>query len=84
MRIIAADKGQLPNHECALVTCCWIALQVIKGWDEGVAQMSLGERANLTCSPDYAYGDRGAGETAPVCVDSPDPVLRTNSNKSVS
>ncbi len=33
--------------------------QVIKGWDEGVAQMSVGQRANLTCSPDYAYGDRG-------------------------
>ena len=33
--------------------------QVIKGWDEGVAQMSKGERAKLTCSPDYAYGNRG-------------------------
>jgi FK506-binding protein 1 len=33
--------------------------QVIKGWDDGVAQMSVGERANLTCSPDFAYGARG-------------------------
>lgn len=33
--------------------------QVIKGWDEGVAQMSRGELARLTCSPDYAYGSRG-------------------------
>jgi len=33
--------------------------QVIKGWDEGVAQMSIGQRAKLTCSPDYAYGSRG-------------------------
>ena len=33
--------------------------QVIKGWDEGVAQMSFGQRANLTCTPDYAYGARG-------------------------
>jgi len=32
---------------------------VIRGWDEGVAQMSVGERATLTCSPDYAYGERG-------------------------
>jgi len=32
---------------------------VIKGWDEGVATMSKGERANLTCTPDFAYGDRG-------------------------
>merc|ERR1712212_638137 len=33
--------------------------RVIKGWDEGVAQMSKGQRAKLTCSPDYAYGQRG-------------------------
>jgi FK506-binding protein 1 len=32
---------------------------VIKGWDEGVAQMSKGEKAILTCPPDYAYGARG-------------------------
>ncbi|KAK3286318.1 FK506 binding protein proline rotamase rapamycin-binding protein [Cymbomonas tetramitiformis] len=30
--------------------------QVIKGWDEGVMQMSLGQRAKLTCTHDYAYG----------------------------
>ncbi|TGZ75827.1 hypothetical protein CRM22_000166 [Opisthorchis felineus] len=34
-------------------------LQVIKGWDEGVAQMSKGEKAYLVCSPDYAYGAKG-------------------------
>ncbi len=33
--------------------------QVIRGWDEGVAQLSVGQRAKLTCSPDYAYGPRG-------------------------
>ncbi|XP_007548570.1 peptidyl-prolyl cis-trans isomerase FKBP1A-like [Poecilia latipinna] len=33
--------------------------EVIRGWDEGVAQMSLGQLAKLTCSPDYAYGSRG-------------------------
>ncbi|CAJ1072729.1 peptidyl-prolyl cis-trans isomerase FKBP1A-like [Xyrichtys novacula] len=33
--------------------------EVIKGWDEGVARMSVGEKARLTCSPDYAYGSRG-------------------------
>lgn len=35
--------------------------QVIKGWDEGVAQLSVGERAKLTCTPDYAYGSRDVG-----------------------
>ncbi|KAG2443488.1 hypothetical protein HXX76_001841 [Chlamydomonas incerta] len=33
--------------------------EVIKGWDEGVAQMSKGQRANLTISSDFAYGPRG-------------------------
>ncbi|XP_078507831.1 peptidyl-prolyl cis-trans isomerase FKBP1A [Lissotriton helveticus] len=33
--------------------------EVIRGWDEGVAQMSVGQRARLTCSPDYAYGKAG-------------------------
>lgn len=39
--------------------------QVIKGWDEGVAQMSIGQQAKLTCSPDYAYGPAGAGGVIP-------------------
>ncbi|KAG2301087.1 hypothetical protein Bca52824_029738 [Brassica carinata] len=29
---------------------------VIKGWDEGVIGMQIGEVARLRCSPDYAYG----------------------------
>ncbi len=33
--------------------------QVIRGWDEGVPQLSLGEKALLTISGDYAYGPRG-------------------------
>ncbi|KAL1557846.1 Peptidyl-prolyl cis-trans isomerase fkbp12 [Salvia divinorum] len=32
---------------------------VIKGWDEGVLGMQLGEVAKLKCSPDYAYGSGG-------------------------
>lgn len=33
--------------------------QVIKGWDEGVMSMELGEVAKIHCSPDYAYGAGG-------------------------
>ena len=33
--------------------------QVIKGWDEGVMGMQLGESADLTCTPDYGYGAAG-------------------------
>ncbi|XP_036364332.1 12 kDa FK506-binding protein-like isoform X2 [Octopus sinensis] len=32
---------------------------VIKGWDEGITQMSLGERSKLICTPDYGYGPKG-------------------------
>lgn len=40
--------------------------QVIKGWDEGVPQLSLGQKAILTCSPDYAYGARGFPPVIPA------------------
>ncbi|KAJ3310911.1 FK506-binding protein 1 [Boothiomyces sp. JEL0838] len=33
--------------------------RVIRGWDEGVPQMSLGEKAVLNITYDYAYGERG-------------------------
>jgi FKBP-type peptidyl-prolyl cis-trans isomerase len=36
--------------------------EVIKGWDEGVAKMKVGEKAILTCPPDYAYGNQGVGD----------------------
>jgi len=39
--------------------------EVIKGWDEGVAKLSLGQRANLRCSPDYAYGSKGVPGVIP-------------------
>ncbi|KAG6526021.1 hypothetical protein ZIOFF_015995 [Zingiber officinale] len=32
---------------------------VIKGWDEGVMDMKVGEVALLQCTPDYAYGAGG-------------------------
>lgn len=32
---------------------------VIKGWDEGVLDMNIGEVARLECTPDYAYGASG-------------------------
>ena len=32
---------------------------VIKGWDEGVMTMQLGEVARIQCTPDYAYGAGG-------------------------
>lgn len=35
--------------------------QVIKGWDEGLLKMSLGERSILHISSDLAYGKEGSG-----------------------
>ncbi len=34
---------------------------MIKGWDQGVVGMKMGERRELTIAPEMAYGDRGAG-----------------------
>lgn len=33
--------------------------RVIKGWDQGVAGMKIGEVRELTIAPDLAYGERG-------------------------
>ena len=32
--------------------------EVIKGWDEGLLKLSVGERAKLTISPDMGYGSK--------------------------
>ena len=42
---------------------------VIKGWDEGVMKMSLGEKSVLTMTSDYGYGTRGAGGVIPPNAD---------------
>jgi len=39
--------------------------RVIKGWDQGVAGMLIGEKRELTISPEMGYGDRGAGNVIP-------------------
>jgi len=33
--------------------------EVIKGWDQGIVQMSKGERSKMTVPPGLAYGTKG-------------------------
>ncbi|WPG97254.1 FK506-binding protein [Acrodontium crateriforme] len=35
--------------------------QVIKGWDQGLLDMCIGEKRKLTIQPDWAYGSRAMG-----------------------
>jgi FKBP-type peptidyl-prolyl cis-trans isomerase FkpA len=39
--------------------------RVIKGWDQGVVGMKIGETRELTIAPAMGYGDRGAGNVIP-------------------
>lgn len=40
--------------------------QVIQGWDVGVVTMKRGEKAVLTISPEYGYGDKAMGDKLPA------------------
>lgn len=40
--------------------------RVIRGWDEGIVGMQVGEKRRLEISPEYAYGDRAIGDIIPA------------------
>lgn len=43
--------------------------RVIRGWDDGVVTMKLGEKATLDITSDFAYGDRGFPGVIPPRAD---------------
>lgn len=48
------DRGQPINFRLGIG-------QVIKGWDEGIGMMHIGDKAKLIIPPDLAYGPQGKG-----------------------
>ena len=42
---------------------------MIRGWDDGVIKMSIGEKAKLLISSDFGYGAQGAGGVIPPNAD---------------
>jgi len=40
--------------------------QVIKGWDEGLLDMGVGEKRKLTIQPKLGYGSRSMGAAIPA------------------
>jgi FK506-binding protein 1 len=42
---------------------------VIRGWDEGVMKLSLGQKARLDITSDFGYGPSGAGGVIPPNAD---------------
>ena len=52
------DRGQPLSFELG-------AGRVIKGWDEGLQKLHVGDHATLIIPPGIAYGERGAGGVIP-------------------
>jgi FKBP-type peptidyl-prolyl cis-trans isomerase len=52
------DRGQYFEFQLG-------AGRVIRGWDQGVVGMEVGEVRELTIAPELAYGERGAGDLIP-------------------
>jgi FKBP-type peptidyl-prolyl cis-trans isomerase FkpA len=54
----SVDRGELFKFPLG-------AGRVIKGWDQGVEGMLIGEKRELRIAPELAYGNRGAGAVIP-------------------
>jgi FKBP-type peptidyl-prolyl cis-trans isomerase len=54
----SVDRGQVFQFPLG-------AGRVIRGWDEGVVGMLIGEKRELKIAPELAYGNRGAGGVIP-------------------
>lgn len=57
--LFSVDRGEPFNFQLGMG-------QVIKGWDEGLLDMCVGDKRKLTIPSDKAYGKAGAGDVIPA------------------
>ena len=57
------DSSELHGNDPIKVTLG--AAQVIKGWEEGLTGVHLGQKMTLIIPPDLAYGSKGRGAVIP-------------------
>jgi hypothetical protein len=62
LTLAALSSALLPHCSPLFLFVSPSFLQVIKGWDIGMASMLKGEKAIFTIAPDHAYGSQDVGD----------------------